>query len=398
MDGTELASGDTAGALAGSIVKEGGVALQFTPAGEVKTEVDYSYTYEGEAPEFDFSNVFGTGVAMSPQPGLAFAPLAVYPTLDPGYELLTLTGEAGAPHSVQAEDGVIGAIAAAPGAQAQVTLYSTAFNGDDFAETPLAGAVDQGIAGGGFYPSPALCYSQVLLAVKAQVAAAAPAGARQKMQAGIAGGLTATDLSLRALTLPVEVYTPLEAADIDTIAADYADNNADVSIATSEAATYTAVLMQPVSQLFVQQIGAILESQGDEPDPALLGFYTVMTTPNGTKETFEAGIELALKDRILVQDESETNPAPTPDTRVPVLAAGCLWGAPPAGEGQPATAPAREQAAAQINALVMGVYGNFISQVFGPTVPASNFSMSMAIGDTESGTAPAVSSIVISAQ
>ncbi|HWN66045.1 MAG TPA: hypothetical protein VNM90_00330, partial [Haliangium sp.] len=60
--------------------------------------------------------------------------------------------------------------------------------------------------------------------------------------------------------------------------------------------------------------------------------------------------------------------------------------------------PVREQAASQLNSLIMGIFGNFIGQVFGPTVPASNFSLSMEVGDPASTNPPAVGSIVISAQ
>jgi hypothetical protein len=49
----------------------------------------------------------------------------------------------------------------------------------------------------------------------------------------------------------------------------------------------------------------------------------------------------------------------------------------PASEAVP---PAREQAAASVNGLVVGVYENFHVQAFGPVVPASNFSVSAESG------------------
>jgi hypothetical protein len=388
VNDTELATGNTAGALTASIVKQGGVAMVFDTAAalDTKGELDYSYTFEGETPEFDFGSTFGTPVALSPQPGLSFTPLYVYPTKEPGYEFLTFSGPAGAPHEVQPEDALVGGVAETPGEDGQTTVYSVAFNGDDFAGTPFAGAVDQGIEGGGFYPSPALCYSQVLAAAQAQ----ARQQVRQTMNTEISAGIAQANGALSAL--PAEQYTPLTPEDIAAIANDYADSNVDNQIATSVGATYNVVLNQSVSMTFVAQLGAFVEANPDSP---LAELHTNLTTPNGSKEEVEA----VLKDRILVTNATGANPPPPagPDTRVPVLAAGCLWGAPPAAAGQPGTPPAREQAAVQFNALIVGIYGNFIGQAFGPTVPASNFSLSMEVGDTASGKAPGVSSIVISA-
>jgi hypothetical protein len=410
VNGTELASGDTATALASSITKLGGVAMQFAAAGEVKTEVDYSYAFGGDTGDFSDGD-FGQGVNLSPQVGLTFSPLLVYPTRKPGIDLLTLGGDPTQPYSPQETDGVLGAIAAPPASGAQVTLASTVF-ADDFAGTDLAGAIDQTTQGGGFFPSPALCYSQIYALLLPQVQAAARKEAHRTMFARIGTGITQANAALNG----APGYTVLTPADIITIATDYADSNVDMNIATSASATYTVTLAQTVSQTFVAQLSAIVEVN---PDEDLVALLTGLTTPPGVKETYDAGLALALADRINGTNVTGTYPEPNP----PLLASTCVWGIParpevPATEAvlvldadftndapayaaipaQPAITPVREQAAAQINQLVMGIYGNFITQVFGPPVPASNFSMSMQVGDTAGGTAPGVRSIVITAE
>jgi hypothetical protein len=417
VNDTELVTKDTLTALGAAIVKDGGVAMKFeVPVGtDVKTEADFTYEFQGATGNFEdpFAAVGAGEVAVSPQLDLAATPLLVYPTLNPGIPILTLGGDPTKPYAAQDSDAVLGAPTEIPGpGETEVTISSATFNGDDFEGTPVAGAVDQGITGGGFYPSPAFCYSQIFPLVEAQVRAGARKETHRQMFAQIGTGIAQANQALDG----APGYTVLTLADIITIATDYADNNVDMNIATSEGATYTVTLMQTVSQTFVAQLTAIVEAN---PDPALVTLLGGLTTPPGKKETFEGGLALALKDRINGTNVTGTNPPPSP----PVLAAACLWGrsaqaevpatdavlvpdtdftndapAYPAVPAQPALVPVREQAAAQINQLVIGVFGNFIGQVFGLTVPASNFSLSMEVGDPAGDTSPAVSSIVITAQ
>lgn len=427
VDGDELASGNTAAQMSAAIATTGGVALMFDQpvAGGTEYEVDYSYSFENGSGSFD--DVLGSDVNLSPQLGLAFAPLYVYPTLDPDFELLTLSGRAGAKHVVQPTDAVLGTVIDLPGEAPQARIYSTAFNGDDFADEGEAFAgVDQSIAGGGFYPSPALCYSQVFAVAKAGVEAGVRTGVHREMYATIANGVADADAALPDLaTATGQTYTPLSGPDdYITIGTDYADSNVDMNIATESDETYTAVLNQPVSQQFVTELGAILTALSDSAPQPLIDLHAALTTPTGTKEVYDDNVSLVLRDVVNgINDTGENDPAEDPGRVLPVLAAGCLWGARPEPElpatpaffrdpdpeiedapaypavpAQPAVAPAREQAAAQINDLIMGIYADFIGQVFGPEVPASNFSLAMEVGDTASGTAPAVSRIVISAQ
>lgn len=444
VNGNELASGNTAVQMSASIESTGGVALIFDQpvAGGTEYEVDYSYSFNGETSPFDFTSVLDPSVDLTAQAGLTFAPIYVYPTQDPGFELLTLEGAAGAKHVVQPTDGVLGAVIDLPGQAPQARIYSTAFNGDDFEDTLFAGQVDQGGEGGGFYPSPALCYSQVYAAVAQQVVAGARKEAHRLMYASVANGVAGADSALSALAPALGLtYNPIGSAEAYiAIGTDYADNNVDTHITTSEGSTYSVVLTDDRTPTFVTELGDFLVFLEENPEiredlinddngfdevvhQRLIDLHNALTTSSGSQETYEAGIEIAIKDRILVTNDSGTNPPPEqgPDLRLPVLAAGCLWGAPPAPateateatltgdlendepaypavEAQAEVPPAREQAAAQINELVMGIYGNFIGQVFGLEAPASNFSLSMEVGDTASGTAPAVSRIVISAQ
>lgn len=411
VDGDELKSGNTLADLTGSIVKQGGVAMIFDAAVAPSngTQVDYSYSFRGTTGRF--ADVLGFNVFLSPQVGLGVAPLYVYPTLDPDYKLLTFSGTEGAQHGVQAADGVVGAINELPGSKAQTRVYSTTFNGDDFTGTPFEGQVDQASQGGGFYPSPALCYSQIFPIVEGQVQAGVRAETMRQMYAQIATGVAQADAALAG----APGYTDLSLDEIIAIGTDYATNNVDTNIATPQTETYEPVLNETVSQTFLAQLSAIIAAN---PDPALVALHTGLTAPTGKKETYDASVAAVLKDKINGTNVSGSNP---PADQPPVLAAACLWGqsakdavaaapavlnpndnfnddrlATPAVEAQPAVPPVREQAAAQINQLVVGIYANFIGQAFGPPVPASNFSLSMTVGSTESGTAPAVSSIVIS--
>lgn len=421
VDGDELKSGNTMADLTGSIVKQGGVAMIFdAPVGPVDgTEVDYSYSFRGDTGRF--TEPLGFEVAMSPQTGLGAAPLYVYPTQDPDYALLTLSGNEGTPHGVQAGDAVVGGVIDLPGSQPQTRIYSTAFNGDDFTGTPFEGQIDQASQGGGFYPSPALCYSQIYPVVEAQVRAGVREETRRLMYAQIGTGVAGADQALSGQP----GYTDLDLDDFITIGTDYANSNVDTNITTSEDDNYTAVLNDPVSVRFVAELGAIIAALGANAPAQLVALHAGLTTPTGNQETYEANVAAVLKDKINGTNLSGNNP---PDGQPPVLAMACLWGVPPveakpaqeavlnpvppsdpeedpfdddviatpAIPAQPAVPPAREIAATQINQLVVGIYANFIGQAFGPPVPASNFSLSMEVGSTESGTAPAVSSIVIS--
>lgn len=483
INGTELASGDTASALATSIVKQGGVAMQYELGigGQVKTEVDYSYSFNGFTGNFEdpFAEDFEVDVAVSPQAGLSALPLLVYPTLNPGIPILSLDGQAGSPYSPSDADAVLGAIAGAPASGAPVTVVSAAFNGDDFADTALAGAVDQGITGGGFYPSPAFCYAQIFPLVNTQVRAGVRKEVHRAMYALIANGVAQADPALAQLSaalqeqpfneppfnVPAEQvqYTQIgDAAGYITIGTDYADSNVDTNITTSVEATYEVMLGQAVSQTFRDQFNSIIgvmEANDNAIRDALIGAGALtaeqfadlkrlqigLTTPSGVKdgkvdlatgtpvlddpaagicEGYDCNVAVVFADKINGTDNSGRNTPTDPLEKgnpAPLLAHVCLWGQPaaPAQDAtpatltgspdddapaydavpaQPAVPPVREQAAAQLNQLVMGIYGNFITQVFGPPVPASNFSMSMQVGDTAGGTAPGVRSIVITAE
>ncbi len=462
IDGTELKSGNTLGDLSGSITKQGGVALIFDSpvVSETKGEVDYSYTFAGLQP--GFTNVLNTPVDLSPQIGLGFSPLYVYPTVDPGYELLTLSGEAGVPHAVQPTDAVLGAVIEPPGSAPQTKIYSAAFNGDDFAAIGGPATIDQDLTGGGFYPSPSFCYSQVFSALDAQVRAGARKEAHRKMYAAIANGIAEADAGLQQLAGAFGVtYTRLgdvaaeDYANYILIGTDYADSNVDTNIATLVNDTYSATLNQAVSQTFREQLNAIMaawQASGGFPgadDPqagALLRLQAGLNTPRGSKDGvvapdgaiigdeppticngYDCQVAAVIRDMVTGRNDTGKNPPPQGGGLTPLLAHACLWGLPPTAEqpatpavfrdtedsdddgepeedapayaavpASPAVPPVREQAATQLNTLVVGIYANFIGQAFGPPVPASNFSLSMTVGSTETGTAPAVSSIVIS--
>ncbi|WP_428268749.1 hypothetical protein [Haliangium sp.] len=452
VDGTELASGNTAGDLAAAIDQEGGVALIFdVPVGDrIEYEVDYSYEFGND--KGSFSDNHGGGVNLSPQKGLAFAPLYVYPTLDPDYELLTFSGELGATHAIQFNDGVVGAIRELPGESRQAKVYSTRFNGDDFANTPNGegAGVDQGIEGGGFYPSPALCYSQAFPTVQGSVAAAVRTEVHRKMYAAVANGVAQADPGLVTLAGALgQTYTALTPpADYITIGTDYADSNVDANITTSVRDTYTVTLNQAVAQTFRDQLNTIItawENSGAPPaadDPQYLALKQLqfgLNAPNGSKDGvlnaqglpneddlpfgigtcngYDCNVAVVIRDVVNGTNFTGLNPT----QGVPALASACLWGvragdpipardatltgnpdtdAPAYAEipASPAVVPVREQAAGSLNTLIQGVYINFIKQAFGTAAPASNFSLSMEVGDTASGTAPAVSRIEISVQ
>jgi hypothetical protein len=470
VDDTELASGNTRDALAGSVTATGGVAMMFDQpvVPDVLGQVDYSYSFQGRTGDFtDPFDIANDSIDLSPQFGLAASPLYVYPTLNPGIELLTLGGDPTVAHAVQPTDAVLGGIIQPPGSEPQTAVYSTGFNGDDFADTGLVGLVDQGIAGGGFYPSPAFCYAQIYPQVEAQVRAGVRKEVHRTMYATIANGVAQVDAGLPTLAAALVnnfgrdeiTYTAVGADGAIVVGTDYADSNVDTNITTEVDNTYTVMLNQTTSQTFRDQFNAIIAALEDNDNQILnaligagqfsqeqyLGFKRLqagLTTPNGVKDGkvddngvpveddppsicagYECNVAVIFADKINATNISGENDPVPPNDEIPppVLAQVCLWGVPatPAVDATPATlsgsldddapayaaapavpalVPVREQAATQINSLIMGIFGNFIGQVFGPTVPASNFSLSMEVGDPASGSAPAVSSIVISAQ
>jgi hypothetical protein len=468
VEGTELASGNTRDALAGSVTATGGVAMMFDQpvVPEVVGRVDYSYEFQGRTGDFtDPFDIPNDSIDLSPQFGLSATPLYVYPTLNPGFELLTLGGDPTLAHAVQPTDAVLGGIIEPPGAEPQTKVYSTGFNGDDFSDTGLAGLVDQGVTGGGFYPSPAFCYAQIYPQVEAQVRAGVRKEVHRQMYANIANGIAQADPGLEALAtqltnngIPV-TYTRVgdvgagDVANYILIGTDYADSNVDTNIATEVDNTYTVVLNETVSQTFRDQLNAVItagEANGAFPDPAnnpqyqaLKRLQAGLNAPRGVKDGvvapdgsvieddpqddicngYECKVAQIFADKVNATNISLKNPPIPPNNEIPppVLAQVCLWGVPgtpavdatpavlsgnpatdapayPAAPSVPALVPVREQAATQINSLIMGIFGNFIGQVFGPTVPASNFSLSIEVGDPASDAPPGVSSIVISAQ
>jgi hypothetical protein len=116
----------------------------------------------------------------------------------------------------------------------------------------------------------------------------------------------------------------------------------------------------------------------------------------------------------------DTNPNGPNAFALPVPAALTLWGQAPTPAvaaqsatltGNPdtdhpaypaipaaATPPVREQAAPSMNALILGIFGNFIDAVYGPSVPASNFSLAMGAGDPDAAAGPLLTSLVISTE
>ncbi|HWN69784.1 MAG TPA: hypothetical protein VNM90_19210, partial [Haliangium sp.] len=380
VDDTELASGDTLSALAGSIPKTGGVAMIFdqpvtaNPLGQV----DYSYSFQGRTGDFtDPFDVPNASIDLSPQFGLGAAPLYLYPTLNPGIELLTLGGDTALAHPVQAADAVLGGIIEPPGSAPQTRVYSTGFDGDDFADTGLAGLIDQGITGGGFYPSPAFCYAQVYPQVDAQVRAGVRKEVHRQMYAAIANGIAAADAGLEQLAAGLNqggaslTYTRLgdvAAGNIENyilIGTDYADSNVDTNITTEVDDTYTVMLNQTVSQTFRDQLVAIITTGEaadffDPTDPtyqALKRLQVGLTAPNGIKNGkldqdgdpveddppdvcagYDCNVAVILADKINGTNISGQNDPVPPSDEIPppVLAHACIWGL-PAAPAQDAT-------------------------------------------------------------
>lgn len=467
VDGVEIGSGNTLGDIAGAIVKDAGVALIFDEAlGDGTIDLDYAYSWNGTSASA-FTNPTGLGPDLSPQPFLARTPLYVYPTEDAGYSLLTQTGAAGATHEVQAADAVVGAVA--DEGSGERFVYSTTFNGDDFAGTPGAGALDFGIVGGGFYPSPSFCYSQIVPLVEGGVRAGVRTEVHRAMYAAVGNGTLQADAALTALSFalsnepftttfgvtPASVaYTTLgdigsgDVANYILIGEDYADNNVDANITTSATTTYAATLTESVSLTYKGQLDsiiAVLEANNFAVRDALIGgggmtlqdyidlktLQAGLTGPPGSMDGifdgvnpvldngtticggYECNVGVVLDDIITGSNNSGLNGT----AGVPALAAGCLWGQAavpeqpavpatltgsladhPAYDAQaalPAVVPVREQAAASMNSLVLGLYGQFHVSAFGPGVPISNFSMVMAVGDPAADASPSVTSFAI---
>lgn len=465
IDGTTVAEGNNAADLAAGIGKTGGAALIFDRpfADDASAGVDYSYSYEGGLG--DFTDVLVAGVDLSPQLDLGTAPLSLYPSTDPRGAVGTLSGEEGLPHAVQWEDGIVGAVVENPSAGAQTYVFSTAFDGDDFLGTPYAGLVDQGVSGGGFYPSPSFCYSQILPSVDAKVAAGVRTVVHQRMYGSMANGIAQADSALPTLSavLPAfgvsagdATYTKLSApTDYIAIGTDYADGNVDTFIDTSVTTTYTVTWTNPKAIVFRDQLGKMLAAVEKDSNKVLnamvsaLGssiltqykamktLYIAMTTPPGGMDGWTDSNGVAHVDVVAAPYAAATcggydcnvawvtydvingtNTSGKNAGKPPGLAATAVWGVGPVAAtsasdatltGNPATdhpaypatsasaavAPVREQAAASVNGLVQGIYGNFHAAAFGTTVPASNFSLQL---DTVGDVAPSVSRIVITAE
>lgn len=471
INGTELKSLNTAELLASSIVKDHGVALiSSVPLNVTGVSVSYGYEYNGINGDFTprlLSNPVVIDGDLRLSAWSEFSPLKVFPTEDPAFAITgtSLSGRVGEPHAVVFGDGVYGTIDEPAAAGARTFIYSTEFDGDDFAGTPLAGLVDQGGTGGGFFPSPSFCYSQILPLVDAQVRAGVKAEVHRAMYGAIANGVLSVDGPLQLLVPALNAnfgqsltYTAVgnigqgNIAGYVAIGTDYADHNIDTNITTSCDDTYSVTLTNSVSTTFVAQFNAFiaaLEANNFQIRDALIGAHQItlqnyidfktlqagLTSPPGVKdgvyegdgsteceldefpilcEGYDCNVAVVTSDVINGTDFSGFNDlAP-----VPGLAAACEWGVPPTPAvgaitatvtGDPdsdhpayaaqaavaATPPVRETAAASMNDLVMGLFGEFTKTVFGPTIPASNFSLKLTVGDPSSGTGPAVASIVI---
>jgi len=466
VDGEDLLSGSALLALMEDITSDRGVVMQFDAPVTVDAAGGMDYGYEIYGEEGPFTSVMGTDVNASPQLDMANAPLYLYPTVDPGYELLTYVGDAGDLHTLQFADGVVGYSTTQTNPGGMTSVYSQAFNGDDFAGTGFEGLVDQGGAGGGFYPSAPFCYYQIYPTVRAQVEAGLHAKMHQMMYANMANGVGMADSSLPTLAAGLAGfgytggYTPLgdlfggdvqAFADIGT---DFADNNVDTYATTPLTEVWNVVWTDARATTFVEELGGIidaLEANDNYALDTLIGMgamtqedyegmaelHLAMSWARGMKDgvagggfefpddmtpPFDAGtcqgydclLEWTFQDVLNGTNNSGNNPGGAP----PALAAVCLWGLSPSAEvpaseatvtgdlandhpayesipADPGMPPVREQAAESINELVAGMYAEFHLSAFGTTVPASNFSVSMEVGDPDGATAPAFTSLVI---
>ncbi len=355
------------------------------------TEVDYSYDYQGQSG--NFADPFGVGVPLSPQSGLVPMPVYVYPNNDPGYGVLTLAEEAG-PHLVQKGDRLLGSPVLAPGAGPVAGATIAPFDGDDFVDTDLEGDVDQGAdAGQGFFPSPSLCYSQILLELENVTQAGVEREVHRRMFATIGNGVIAADASLEGLAAAINAIPDVEPVSYDRVgdfaggeldgyielATDYADSNVDQQIAVSAAGAYNVVLNSTVATTFRDQLNAILVTMEandnairdaliDNPGvPFAFDDYVQLKalqaglnlTPGSSDGVFDpdsgapvldngldicngyqCNVAAVMRDLLTGSNFSGENPNPP---GLPALASVCLWGQPPSAE-----VPAE---AAQLNPL-----------------------------------------------
>ena len=389
VDGEGLLSGSALEDLTEDIVLDHGVVMEFVAPESIDSAGGLDMAYEIYGGEGDFGNVLGTPVDASPLPDMANAPVYLYPTFDPDFELLTYLGEEGEPHVLQFADGVVGGsdTRCNPGGEARI--WSLAFDGDDFEGTAMEGLVDQGGTGGGFYPSAPFCYSQIYPLVREQVEAGLRATLHQMMYANLANGVASADGSLPDLAdglsgIPFYYdvsYTPLgdlDNGDIEAYAAigtDFADLNVDTYATTphteawqvqwtdSRATTFVAELEALIDALDANW-GAALEAlillgqMTEEDYDNLVQLHEAMTWTRGMKDgvadalgfeypddmtpPFEAAtcqgydclLEWTFQDVMLGTNHSGNNPDAPPG-----LAAVCLWGLAPSDEvpAQPAT-------------------------------------------------------------
>ncbi len=388
VDGETLLTGSALEDLLEDIVLDRGVLMEFTAPESIDSAggLDMAYTIYGGEGVFD--NLLGTPVNASPLPDMANAPVYLYPTFDPDFELLTYLGVEGEPHVLQFSDGVVGGsdTQCNPGGDARI--WSLAFDGDDFEGTGMEGLVDQGGEGGGFYPSAPFCYSQIYPLVRELVEDNLRSTLHQMMYANLANGVASADGSLPALAdglagFPFYYdvsYTPLgdlDGGDIEAFAAigtDFADLNVDTYATTphtevwevqwtdSRATTFVAELEALIDALDANW-GAALEAlillgeMSEEDYDNLVQLHEAMTWTRGMKDgvadalgfeypddmnpPFEAAtcqgydclLEWTFQDVMLGTNRSGNNPdAP------PALATVCLWGLSPSDEvpAQPA--------------------------------------------------------------
>jgi len=381
VDGVPQLWGTTAEGIASDITREQGVTLEFVTEEAIDGEVGVDYGYEVYGEYGDFTDCLGTSVDASPQPGLANAPLYLYPTHDPDYELLTYPGVEGAPHELQFADGIVGGSDTQCGPGGTARVWSVAFNGDDFAGTPYAGALDQGDSGGGFYPSVPFCYSQIYPTVREQVVDGFRETVHQRMYANMANGLASADASLPDLADGLSgfpfyydvSYTPLgdyDGGDIEayvTLGTDFADSNVDAYMNTSAHDAWDVLWTDSRGSNFASELGDLIDAldanwgvaleslillgqmtEEDYDDLVMLheavtetrggmdGVYgdsgveiDDMTPPfhASTCQGFDCLLEWTFQDVLNGTNNSGNNPdAP------PALATVCLWGLAPADE------------------------------------------------------------------
>ncbi len=389
VDSEALLWGTTAEGIASDISREQGVTLEFVTTAAIEAEAGVDYGYEVYGEYGDFTDILGTDVHASPQPGLANAPAYLYPTLDPDFELLTYQGVEGVAHELQFADGILGGSDTSCGPGGAARVWSVAFNGDDFVGTEYMHAIDQGGDGGGFYPSVPFCYSQIYPTVREQVETGLRHTIHQRMYANMANGLASADASLPDLADGLSgfpfyydvSYTPLgdyDGGDTEayiTLGTDFADSNVDAFLTTSAYDAFVVQWADSRGTQFADELGALIDAleanwgvaleglillgQMTEEDYAdLLTLHESVTATRGmadgardengdvvyddmnppfAAETCQGAdclLEWTFQDVLLGTNESGNNPDP-----VPALAAVCLWGLAPSDEApaSPAT-------------------------------------------------------------